>query len=311
LFENRKLGGMEKVETIEEFYKRKFDWMPDNIRNEIGHFNVFKLDPFVGNRAKPVPYKKRDFFKITLVIGTSEVHFADKVVEVRKQALAFSNPQIPYKWEHTNNIRSGFFCIFNQHFFHQYGNLNQYSVFQPEGTHVFELTDEQVNKVTAIYARMFEDIDSDYIHKYDALRNLVFELLHFAMKMQPSSKFDRQIINASQRISTMFMELLERQFPLDDSHQTLSLRSASNFANQLNVHVNHLNRAVKEATEKTTTQIISERILQESKILLRHSAWSVSEIAYALGFTEVTHFNNFFKKHVQTSPLKFRNVSIS
>jgi AraC family transcriptional regulator, transcriptional activator of pobA len=70
-----------------------------------------------------------------------------------------------------------------------------------------------------------------------------------------------------------------------------------------------LNRAVKEIIEKTTTQIIAERILQESKILLKQSAWSVSEIAYALGFVQVTHFDNFFKKHSSTSPSKFRNGS--
>jgi AraC-like DNA-binding protein len=81
-----------------------------------------------------------------------------------------------------------------------------------------------------------------------------------------------------------------------------------NFAKQLNVHVNHLNRSIKETTEKTTSQIIGERIVRESKILLKHSMWNVSEIAYALGFTEATHFNNFFKKHTQLSPLKFRNV---
>jgi AraC family transcriptional regulator, transcriptional activator of pobA len=126
--------------------------------------------------------------------------------------------------------------------------------------------------------------------------------------MQPSENLVTQPINASQRISTLFLELLERQFPIDDLHQTMSLRSASDFASQLNVHVNHLNRAVKEATQKTTTQIVADRIVQESKILLKHSAWSVSEIAYALGFTEVTHFDNFFKKHVKVSPLKFRNV---
>ena len=40
---------------IEEFYKRKFDWMPDNIRNEIGHFNEFKLDLFVGSSADLLP----------------------------------------------------------------------------------------------------------------------------------------------------------------------------------------------------------------------------------------------------------------
>lgn len=299
---------MDKIESIEEFYKRKFDWMPENIRNEIGHFNIFKLEPFVGDKAQPVPYKRRDYYKIMLVIGNSKVHFADKVVEVKQQALSFSNPQIPYKWEHLDTVRDGAFCVFNQHFFHQYGNLSEYSVFQPKGTHIFELTDEQVVKVQSLYDRMFEEINSDYLHKYDVLRSLVFELIHFAMKMQPSGKIDKQTINASQRITTLFLELLERQFPIDDSHQTVSLRAASDYANLLNVHINHLNRAVKETTLKTTTQIIAERILQESKILLKHSKWSVAEIAYALGFTEVTHFNNFFKKHVLLSPLKFRNA---
>lgn len=299
---------MNKVETIAEFYKRKFDWMPDNLKNEIGHFNIFKLEPLVGTNATSIPYKRRDYFKIMLVVGNSQVHYADKVVEVKKQALSFSNPQIPYKWEHLDNIRSGAYCIFNQHFFHQYGNLHQYSVFQPSGNHIFELNDEQVSKLQSIYDRMFDEINSDYTHKYDVLRTNVFELIHFALKMEPSAVLDKKAIQASQRISTLFLELLERQFPIDDNHQKINLRSASDYANQLNVHVNHLNRAVKETTEKTTSQLIAERFLQEAKILLKHSAWSVSEIAYALGFTEVTHFNNFFKKHVQISPLKFRNV---
>lgn len=298
---------MDKPETLEEFYKRKFDWMPENIRNEIGHFNVFHLDPFVGDKAKPVPYKRRDFYKVMLAIGSSKVHFADRVIEVQKQALSFSNPQIPYKWEHTDQIRSGYFCIFNQHFFHQYGDLNQYSVFQPNGDHIFELSDEQVDRIKGIYERMFEEIGSEYIHKYDVLRNLVFELLHFAMKTQPSAKFEKQEMNASQRISTLFLELLERQFPIEENHPQVQLRSASEFAQQLNIHVNHLNRAIKETIGKTTSQIIAERILQEAKILLKHSSWNVSEIGYALGFAEATHFNNFFKKHAGLSPTKFRH----
>jgi AraC family transcriptional activator of pobA len=298
---------MNKVETLEELYRQKFDWLPDNLKNEIGHFNVFKLEPFVGERAKSIPYKKRDYYKIMLVIGNGKVNYADKVVEVQKQALSFSNPQIPYSWEQRDRIEGGFFCIFNKHFFHQFGDLNQYSVFQPGGTHIIELSDEQAAKVQSIYDRMFEEIHSEYIHKYDVLRNLVFELIHFAIKIQPITKCNKQQINASQRISSLFLELLERQYPIDDNHQKVNLRSASDFAKQLNVHVNHLNRAVKEITEKTTSQLIAERLLQEAKILLKHSTWSVSEIAFALGFTEVTHFNNFFKKHVEISPLKFRN----
>lgn len=298
---------MEKSETLDELYKRKFDWIPDSVRNEIGHFNVFQLEPLVDGKTKSVPYRRRDYYKVMLVVGNSQVHYADKVIQVKKQALSFSNPFIPYRWEHLDQIRSGFYCIFNQQFFNQYGNLNQYEVFQPNGPHLFELTDEQVVQVSRIYERIFEEINSDYIHKYDVLRNLVFELLHFAMKMQPTSIFDKQPINASQRISTLFLELLERQFPIDDTHQQITLRSPSDYASQLNVHVNHLNRAIKETIGKTTSQLIAGRIVQEAKILLKRSTWSVSDIAFALGFIEVTHFDNFFKKHVQISPIKFKN----
>ncbi len=299
---------MDKIESIEEFYKRKFDWIPDNIKHEIGHFNVFQHEPVETGKSKPLPYKRRDFYKIMLVVGDIDMHYADKVISIKKQALFFSNPHIPYKCENLERIKTGFYCIFNPHFFHKFGDLNQYSVFQSAGNHVFELSDEQVVQVSAVYQKMFDEIKSDYVHKYDVLRNLAFELLHFAMKIQPAAATDNQQLNASQRIATLFLELLERQFPIDENHPKVGLRSASGFAQQLNVHVNHLNRAVKAITDKTTTQIIGERILQEAKIMLRHSNWNVSEISDALGFAEVTHFNNFFKKHLDISPLKFRNA---
>lgn len=297
---------MGKTETIEDFYKNKYNWIPEQLKQEIGHFNVFNLKPYVGTSPQSVPYKRRDYYKVMLVRGTSLVYYADKTVTVKKQALCFSNPLIPYKWDNLEGVEGGIFCIFNDHFFNQYGKLSQYSVFQPNGRHIFELDDEQAYKIEQVYKKMFEEIQSDYIHKYDVLRNLFFELLHFVLKLESGVSIENFPINASQRIATIFLELLERQFPVDEHHQKIQLRSASEFAQQLNIHVNHLNRAIKETTQKTTTEIIAERLVQESKTLLKHSTWNISEIAHALGFLETTHFNNFFKKHIQISPLKFR-----
>ena len=299
---------MKTVESLEEFYKRKFDFIPDNLRKELGHFNIFKLEPFAGKNAKPVPYKRRDFYKVMLVHGGGRVHYADKVVDVQQQVLSFSNPQIPYKWEHTQDIVKGVYCVFDPHFFEGWGDIDTYSVFQPHGEHIFELSDDQVDEVSRVFERMLNEIQSDYPHKYDVLRNLVFELVHFAMKIRPVPPMQNKEGNASQRISTLFLELLERQFPVDESHPKVKLRSASDFAEQLNVHVNHLNRAVKETTQKTTTEIITERIVKESKILLKHSNCDVSEIAYSLNFKETTHFSNFFKKHTAYSPTMFRRT---
>ncbi|MCB0375700.1 MAG: helix-turn-helix domain-containing protein [Sinomicrobium sp.] len=299
---------MDKAESLQEFYKRKFDWLPENFRKEVGHFNIFRLEPHVEGKPTRIPYRRRDFYKIMLVKGNSKVHYADQVVEVQKQALSFSNPQIPYKWEHLDKIREGVYCIFDTQFFHQFGQFQQYEVFQPGGQHIFELTDEQVRQVSEVFERMSGEFGSDYRYKFDLIRNLIFELLHFALKLESSTVVTEQPPDASQRISTLFLELLERQFPLDDNHAEIYLRSPSDFAHQLNIHVNHLNRAIKNTTGKTTTQILADRILQEAKVLLRQSNWNISEIAYALGFTEATHFSNFFKKHTSTSPTIFRNA---
>lgn len=299
---------MKKAETIEQFYKRRNEWLPDNLHNDIGHFNVFRIEPFNGNNIKFSPYIRRDYFKITLLVGESKIEYADKIIELTKPALVFTNPFIPYRWEHLDSIHSGMFCIFDQAFFHQYGNLNNYSPFQPNENHVFELTDEQHNILQQHFERMFDEINSDFQYKYDVLRTIVYEIVLFALKIQPATTFGNHENNASQRITTLFLELLERQFPIDDNHQTLLYRSPADYATQLNIHANYLNRTVKEITGKTTSQIIAERVLQEAKILLKQTTWNVAEIAYALGFSEVTHFNNFFKKHLDTNPLKFRNV---
>lgn len=292
-----------KLESLEEFYKRKFDWIPENLSRDIGHINMFRLPH---PATKPVPYRRRDFFKVTLCRGSSRIHYADKVFAFEKQALVFSNPFIPYKWEHIEGEVSGFYVIFNANFFNQFGNLLQYEVFQPTGTHVFELDDAQFEYLSGVFEKIETELSSEYIHKYDVIRSQIYELIHYAMKTRPSTRIEQLPINASQRIYWLFSELLERQFPIDENHSEIKLRTASDFANQLNVHVNHLNRAVKETSGKTTTNLIAERILQESKIMLKQSQWNVSEIAYSLGFQEVTHFNNFFKKHTNLSPVKFR-----
>jgi AraC-like DNA-binding protein len=296
------------IETIEELYQRYFNKVPVHVHKEIGHFAVLKVQTPLQKTPGPFPFSRRDYYKIMLVKGSYKVHFADGTVEVKKQALVFSSPQIPYACEFTNEKRAGFFCAFTPAFFTNYGNLNDYEIFQPGQRHIFELTDEQLIMLTGVYKNMLEELHSDYIHKGDALRHLAFELIHFAMKMYPVAKQEKQPLDASQRMYALFIDLLERQFPIDDNHPTVNYRSASDFAKQLNVHVNHLNRAVKVTTGKTTSQIISERILQEAKILLKQSEWPVSDIAFSLGFREATHFHNFFKKYAQMSPLQFRKV---
>ena len=100
---------------------------------------------------------------------------------------------------------------------------------------------------------------------------------------------------------------LKIPFPIETPGQRLRLRTAKDYADRLAIHVNHLNKVLKEKTGKTATSLLSGRIIREAKILLRQTERSISEIAYTLGFEEVAHFSNFFKKQTSFSPLAFRN----
>ena len=55
----------------------------------------------------------------------------------------------------------------------------------------------------------------------------------------------------------------KRQFPIDYPRAALVLRTPTDYANRLSVHVNHLNKVIKETTGKTTSVLIAERIVKK------------------------------------------------
>jgi len=84
------------------------------------------------------------------------------------------------------------------------------------------------------------------------------------------------------------------------------LRSAKDFADRLAVHVNHLNKALKQHTGRTTTALIATRYIEEAKRLLQLPTWTVAQVSDSLGFAEAADFSHFFKRHTSVSPAAFR-----
>lgn len=297
--------------SLEEFYKSTNLLIPEGINKEIGHFNVFKIEDMMTRfKARNVmPYNRRAYYKISMISGRNRAEYADKVIDIEKNALLFATPKIPYHYVPQDEDQFGYFCIFTHDFLVQHKSgvmIDELPIFQPGGYPIFQLSDEETENVTSIFKKMYNELSSDYAYKYDLLRNYVLELIHCGQKLQPATAL-YPAHTASARVSSLFVELLERQFPIESPHQKLNLRTAKDYADRLAVHVNHLNKVLKENTGKTTTNIISARITQEAKILLKQTDWNISEISYCLGFEQVAHFSNFFRKQTSYAPVAFRS----
>ena len=190
-----------------------------------------------------MPYNRRLFYKISFIKGRNRAEYADKEIEIDKYALLFATPRVPYNWIPMDENQDGFFCIFTDEFLAKGTTgivLDELPIFSPGGYPVFNLTDAQAAEVERIYAKMYEELSGNYAFKYDLLRNYLLELIHYGQKLQPDTALYRSNTPAT-RVASIFTELLERQFPIASAGHRIMLRSASDFADRLSIHVNHLN----------------------------------------------------------------------
>jgi len=271
-------------------------------------FKVYLVD----SKATGHSYSRKDFYKISLTSGKYIFHYADRSFETDETILFFGNPRIPYSCQVIKPTPYGYACLFTEDFLRlseRAESLMQSPLFKIGGTPILVLTKPQKKAIADIFQKMIAEQDSSYAFKDELIRNYLNLIVHEALKMQPSES-NLKTKNAAQRITSVFLELLERQFPVESTGHPLQLRTAQDFANNLSVHVNHLNKSVKEITGKSTTSHIGERIVHEAKALLQHTNWSVAEIAYALGFEYPTYFNNFFKKKTGQIPKSLRTVTL-
>lgn len=272
-------------------------------------FNAFQIEE---DGAATRIYSRKDFYKICLTTGESKIHYSDRTFEQEGTILFFGNPHIPYSWETISRTYLGFTCLFTEEFFkisERSASVLHSPLFKLGGTPVLKINIEQRAYLNDIFKKMIAEQESDYTYKDDLIRNYINLIIHEALKLKPLDNFD-QHKNAASRISSVFLELLERQFPIESPDQPLQVRTAQDYAKILAVHVNHLNRSLKDITGKPTSAHINERIIQEAKALLRHTNWNISEIAFSLGYEYPTYFNNFFKKLTGTNPKAYREVEV-
>jgi len=289
--------------------------MAVNVLGEIPGVNMedlrlkgFKVHELPVSVDIPVSRGRSDFYKMGLVTSEMTVSYGDQILELNDTVLFFVNPNVPRSVVRRSINTTGYACIFTETFItgmERTEVLKSSPLFHTGDTPVIPLNNEQASFMTSIFQKMLAVYNGDYPYKGELIRNCIELIIHEALRIQPSQNVS-QFKNAATRITHLFMDLLERQFPIERSVEPLRLRTAQDFAVGLSVHVNYLNRSIKEVTGKPTSVHIAARITAEAKALLQHTDWSVADIAYALGFEYPTYFNNYFKRVTGTTPKSFR-----
>jgi AraC family transcriptional activator of pobA len=95
-----------------------------------------------------------------------------------------------------------------------------------------------------------------------------------------------------------FMDLLETNIG--------TTKQAAAYADMLSLSLFQLNSITKSLVGKTVAALIEDQILLEAKRHLLGTPNQVSQIAFQLGYEDVSYFIRFFRKRMGITPDAFR-----
>ena len=93
---------------------------------------------------------------------------------------------------------------------------------------------------------------------------------------------------------------------IQNNYQTVTLESV---AEQFHLSEPYVSKYIKDKSGKTFGEHVAHIRMKRAKTLLKNGNMTVENIAYAIGYQNVEHFNRTFKKSFDMTPIQYRNES--
>lgn len=140
---------------------------------------------------------------------------------------------------------------------------------------------------------------TDSLGHWEALKTLVkLLIINIKRSNEDASPNALNPLKPSHKAFLKYRQLIEENY--------CRLHTVKDYASRLNVSTKTLTLYVNECSPYSPLELINNRIILESKRLLRYSVLSVKEIAFRLGFEDPSYFAKFFKRLVKQSPADYR-----
>lgn len=242
---------------------------------------------------------KHDFYLIMIVTGGTGWHEIDFTRhEVQKGSVFMMQPGQMHYWKLSDDI-SGYVFFHSPTFYNEgytMANIQNFDFFKSfQSSPSLKLSKQQLTKLCI----WMEEI----IQEYTNPNKYVFEKVHALINII-YIELSRNYIKHDVSTKQSYLHKLH-EFELLIENNFKKNKSASSYATQLNISEKHLNRITRECLNKTSTQLITDRIILEAKRLLIQTKLNVSQIGYELGYVDNSYFVRLFKKHTKETPLLF------
>lgn len=252
---------------------------------------------------------RRDFYKILLITrGSGVFTMGLNTYYIEEPTLLFVHPNDIISWRKLSDNPGGYYVLFRKSFINNHPQLksviDKFGLFSEKNKSVIRLQEAEVSVVNRYFEQMKSEELENGNFKEDAIQAYMQLLMVESMKIGRFPKADG--VSDDFGHIHQFFNLLETETSNINYSNPIRIKTAKEFAHNLNVHPNYLNELLKRHTGQNASTHIRNRILEEAKVLLLQTDWSLQDISFSIGFAEQPNFNLFFKKNTGITPTAFR-----
>jgi AraC family transcriptional activator of pobA len=205
----------------------------------------------------------------------------------------------PYRIHQLNKAgKNGILLSFKREFLEEEDEefyLDLFNTFNIQGEFsCLPLTDKSAAELNKIYPMLEEE----YREQSGSFLMLKALLKVFLLKLIRIQEHVFTAHDVNQKRIYQFMMLLEENYQ--------QKRTAEFYASHVGISSKRLNQILKEKLDKTAMQLIHDRLILEVKRQIIHSKYTLTQIAFDLGFCDRPYFSRFFKKQTGVSPEDFQ-----
>ncbi|MEZ4970603.1 MAG: AraC family transcriptional regulator [Flavobacteriaceae bacterium] len=246
---------------------------------------------------------KHNFHLCVLFSQGSGIHEIDfNSYEIAPGSVFFLRPGQTHYWKF-NTVPKGYIFFHTQDFYELYlskSKLEQFPFYHTyENEPLLQLTSDEIGFSESRFKELYDEYKGNKPYRAQKIASLI-HTAYIDLARKYLAKENIKKISSTTYSDTM--RLLEKC--IEDNFRTE--KSVQYYADHLNITSKHLNRIVKATLGRTTTDIITDRVILESKRLIVHSGNSLSAVSEMLGYRDYAYFSRLFKMKTNTTPLEFK-----
>lgn len=182
--------------------------------------------------------------------------------------------------------------------------IKNYGFFSYKMNEALHLSDEEEKTIEIIVKNIQNEINSRFDNfSQDVIVSNLELLLSYSNRFYSRQFLTRKMV--SNDLLSNFENLLEHYF---SDNSDLTLPTVEKLANELNVSASYLSDMLRNVTGQNTQQHIHSKLIEKAKEILTTTNFTMSEIAYQLGFEYPQSFSKLFKSKTSLTPLEYRQT---